>query len=227
MSSSIPSSSLPEPTIRIDRRAKRISLRLSAQGEPVLTLPHPRLKAEALKFFAQKQGWLEAQQSRQPQPVPFQVGSIVPVAGVPHTIALSVRATDPVRARDGVLLVGGRPESLPALVEGWLRVQARLSLTDAVQRHSATLGLPTPPLSLRDPRTRWGSCSSRGRLSFSWRLAMAPADVLDYLAAHEVAHLRELNHSSRFWALVVELMPGYEAQELWLKRHGRDLHRYG
>ena len=193
----------------------------------MLTLPHPRLKAEALKFFAQKQGWLEAQQSRQPQPVPFQVGSIVPVAGVPHTIALSVRATDPVRARDGVLLVGGRPESLPALVEGWLRVQARLSLTDAVQRHSTALGLPTPPLSLRDPRTRWGSCSSRGRLSFSWRLVLAPEDVLDYVCAHEAAHLVEMNHSPAFWRLVGDLVGDWEPHRRWLKRHGAELHRYG
>jgi predicted metal-dependent hydrolase len=216
-----------EPTIRIDRRAKRISLRLSAHGEAVLTLPHKRFTAGGLRFFAQKQEWLEEQRSRLPQPVPFLDGSRIPVAGIPHRISLSAAAHDPVRASDGLLLVGGRPETIAGLVERWLRAEARRALTEAVDRYSAVLALNPPPLSLRDPKTRWGSCSSRGRLSFSWRLAMAPTAVLHYVAAHEVAHLREVNHSHRFWELVAELMPGYAAQEAWLKRHGQDLHRYG
>jgi predicted metal-dependent hydrolase len=217
----------PKPIIRINRRARRISLRLNADGDPVLTLPHAGLKAEGLRFFAQKQAWLDAQRARRPAQVPFEADAVVPIAGVPHTIALAEQARDPVRAEHGVLSVGGRPESVPALVEGWLRAHARRELTAAVARHCRALGLEPPPLSLRDPKTRWGSCSSRRRLSFSWRLVMAPADVLDYVAAHEVAHLRELNHGPRFWALVAELKPEFEAQEAWLKQHGRGLHRYG
>lgn len=217
----------PNLTIRVDGRARRISLRLNADGVPVLTLPHARLKAEGLRFAAQKRDWLAAQSARLPERMPFAEGAIVPVAGEHHTIVRAERARDPVRPADGFLHVGGRAASLPALVEGWLRAEARRALVRSVARHSAALQLEPPPLSLRDPKTRWGSCSSARRLSFSWRLAMAPADVLDYVAAHEVAHLRELNHSPRFWSLVAHLLPGFEAQEAWLKRHGRDLHRYG
>jgi len=217
----------PDLTIRVDGRARRISLRLNAEGAPVLTLPHPRMKAEGLRFVAQKRGWLDAQRARLPVRVPFAPGETVPVRGEPHEIVLAARARDPVRTADGVLHVGGRAETVAALVEGWLRAEARRALVQAVAHHSTALGLEPPPLSLRDPKTRWGSCSSARRLSFSWRLAMAPADVLDYVAAHEVAHLRELNHSDRFWLLVEGLMPSFEVQEAWLKRHGRELHRYG
>lgn len=217
----------PDLSIRIDGRARRISLRLNAEGEPVLTLPHARLKAEGLRFVAQKREWLDAQRARLPEPVPFAPGSVVPVAGIPHEIVLAGQARDPVQAMDGVLNVGGRIETVPRLVEGWLRAAARRDLVLAVDRYSAALGVEPPPLSLRDPKTRWGSCSSRRRLSFSWRLAMAPADVLDYVAAHEVAHLLEMNHSPRFWALVERLMPEFQTQEAWLKQHGRGLHRYG
>ncbi|MGR3434759.1 MAG: M48 family metallopeptidase, partial [Shimia sp.] len=79
---------------------------------------------------------------------------------------------------------------------------------------------------LRDTRSRWGSCSAAGGLNYSWRLVMAPPEVLDYVAAHEVAHLAQMNHSPRFWAEVAGLMPGYEAPRGWLRRHGADLHRY-
>jgi predicted metal-dependent hydrolase len=217
----------PDLTIRVDGRARRISLRINAQGQPVLTLPHPRLKAEGLRFVAEKRGWLDAQRQRMPERVPFRPGATIPVAGQPHEIALASAARDPVWAADGVLHVGGRTETVPVLVEHWLKVQARRTLVLAVERYSRALALAPPPLSLRDPKTRWGSCSSARRLSFSWRLAMAPPDVLDYVAAHEVAHLVELNHSPRFWAVVEQLTPGFEVQETWLKRHGRDLHRYG
>ncbi len=217
----------PDLTIRVDGRARRISLRINTQGQPVLTLPHPRLKAEGLRFVAEKRGWLDAQRQRLPERVLFLPGSTIPVAGRPHEIVLAGAARDPVRAMDGVLHVGGRAETVPLLVQHWLKAEARRALVQSVARHSGALGLAPPPLGLRDPKTRWGSCSSAKRLSFSWRLAMAPLEVLDYVAAHEVAHLRELNHSPRFWAVVAQLMPGFEAQEAWLKRRGRDLHRYG
>ncbi|MCA8929197.1 MAG: M48 family metallopeptidase [Alphaproteobacteria bacterium] len=217
----------PDLTIRVDGRARRISLRLNARGAPVLTLPHARLKGEGLRFVAAKRDWLAAQRARTPEPVPFRPGAVVPVAGAPHEIALAGRARDPVRAADGVLHVGGREETVPALVTAWLKAEARRTLVPAVARHCERLGQAPPPLAVRDPKSRWGSCSSARRLSFSWRLAMAPIEVLDYVAAHEVAHLVELNHSARFWALVAQLTPGFEAQEAWLKRHGRGLHRYG
>ena len=91
-------------------------------------------------------------------------------------------------------------------------------------RHSATLGVKAKSITMRDTTSRWGSCSSSGALNFSWRIIMAPPEVLDYLAAHEVAHLREMNHSDRFWALVAETCPNFEAHKAWLRTHGTGLH---
>ena len=105
--------------------------------------------------------------------------------------------------------------------------QARTDLDACVSRHSKTLGVKARSISLRDQTSRWGSCTAGGLLSFSWRLIMAPAHVLDYVAAHEVAHLVEMNHGPRFWKHVARCMPRLEEAKRWLRSHGADLHRYG
>ena len=120
----------------------------------------------------------------------------------------------------------GPPAQVPARLKGFLRAQARADITAAVRAHSARLGRPFARLSLRDTRSRWGSCSAEGNLMLSWRLVMAPPAVLDYVAAHEVAHLVELNHSPRFWALVERLCPDHATQRRWLAENGTALHRY-
>jgi predicted metal-dependent hydrolase len=112
-------------------------------------------------------------------------------------------------------------------VREFLQREARRDLGEAVARHTANLGIPARRITIRDTRTRWGSCSSRGFLNFSWRLVLAPPHVLDYLAAHEVGHLKEMNHSNRFWRIVRDLCPRTDEAEAWLKRHGTELHRYG
>jgi predicted metal-dependent hydrolase len=112
-------------------------------------------------------------------------------------------------------------------VQDFLVRQARADLTAASTRHAAAVGREISRITIRDVRSRWGSCSASGRLSFSWRIVMAPPWVIDYLAAHEVAHLVHLDHSHRFWSLVAELCPGYAAARQWLRRHGAELHRYG
>ena len=112
-------------------------------------------------------------------------------------------------------------------MEGWLRHEARLAFGEAVARHAAALGVEPRGIAIRDQKTRWGSASAAGRLNFSWRAVMAPPFVLDYLAAHEVAHLREMNHGPRFWSLCRGLCPETDAAERWLKAEGRGLHRYG
>ncbi|WP_347852611.1 M48 family metallopeptidase, partial [Planktomarina sp.] len=115
---------------------------------------------------------------------------------------------------------------VPARVKAFLKLQARLALQEAVDHYSERLGRPYGRLTLRDTTSRWGSCSTQGNLNFSWRLIMAPPEVLRYVAAHEVAHLEQMNHSAAFWALVERLFPGHQAQRDWLKHHGEDLHRY-
>lgn len=214
-------------TVQINRRARRISLRVNARGEAVLVLPDEKLRAEGLRFAAQKRGWIEKHQAQQPDRVPFAVGSTIPVRGMPHRICHDPGACDPVAVSEGTITVSGWPGSADRWVQAWLKRQASADFQSAVADYSHGLGLPAPPITLRDPKTRWGSCSSRKTLSLSWRLILAPPDVLNYVAAHEVCHLLEMNHSARFWALVEKISPAYRRQEAWLKQHGRGLHRYG
>ena len=112
-------------------------------------------------------------------------------------------------------------------VQDFLEAEASRDFAAAVKRHTTALGVPAKRITVRDTKSRWGSCSANGALNFSWRLIMAPPFVLDYLAAHEVAHLRELNHSHRFWKLTHQLCPRTEEAEEWLKTYGSALHRFG
>jgi predicted metal-dependent hydrolase len=124
------------------------------------------------------------------------------------------------------LHVPGPMSAVSGRVAGFLRESARAACAEGVARHAAALGRHPGRISLRDPRSRWGSCTSRGDLMFSWRLAMAPAAVLDYVVAHEVAHLAEMNHSQRFWAAVARLCPDHAGPRDWLRRNGAGLHAY-
>jgi predicted metal-dependent hydrolase len=126
-----------------------------------------------------------------------------------------------------LICVAGEPPHLDRRIGDFLKREARRDLEAAAGRYAAKLGLAIKRISVRDQSSRWGSCSNTGVLSFSWRLILAPAFVLNYLAAHEVAHLKELNHSPRFWRLVGKLDADYERAKAWLDVHGTDLHRYG
>jgi len=126
-----------------------------------------------------------------------------------------------------LLCVNGGEPHIPRRIKDYLVSEARRDFETAVRRHSANLGLPARKITMRDTTSRWGSCSASGSLNFSWRLIMAPNHVLDYLAAHEVAHLRHLNHSPAFWAVLATLSPDVSRAESWLKTHGGDLLRYG
>lgn len=208
-------------TLRRSARARRLSLRVPRMGgAPVLTLPRGVALDQAQRFLAQQQGWLRKHVAGQTQPRLVAPGAVLPVAGQ----GLQVRPF-PLRAPriegDLLLVPQGRPVG-PVLV-GWLRERARVALLAHCDALSQQLGRSYTALSLRDTRSRWGSCSAQGRLMFSWRLAMAPPEVLRYVAAHEVAHLREMNHSPRFWAWVERLDPGHTPQRDWLRRHGADL----
>jgi predicted metal-dependent hydrolase len=125
------------------------------------------------------------------------------------------------------LCVNGSVEHAPRRFSDWLRAEARKDLAQCVERHAKTLNCYPKRLSIRDQATRWGSCSTTGTLSFSWRLIFAPPFILDYVAAHEVAHLREMNHGPRFWRLVRDAFPGMQNARAWLKTHGAELHRFG
>ncbi|OAS26217.1 M48 family metallopeptidase [Methylobacterium platani] len=239
--------SAPEPThvtvihagtcypVAVRRRsaARRITLRVSsATGEIVLTLPE-RIDLAAAQRFADSHGaWIAARVAKLPERVAFVPGAVVPLRGVPHRIlhwSTVSGATVATTAPDGTPVIAvscGLPH-VGRRVRDFLEAEARRDLTAAVARHAGALGRTPKRLTVRDTRSRWGSCSAAGQLNFSWRLVMAPPAVLDYLAAHEVAHLAEMNHSDRFWRVVAGLYPDYDEPEAWLKRHGTELHRYG
>lgn len=213
--------------------ARRFTLRVSnASGEIVLTLPD-RADIKAARVFAEAHGgWIATRLAKRPDVVTIQAGAMVPLRGVPHRIVhwSTIRSVTRATAdRDGapILAVSGDSAHVARRVTDFLKKEALKDLGLAVERHTKALGIPARKIAVRDTASRWGSCSSKGHLSFSWRLIMAPELVLDYLAAHEVAHLKEMNHSHRFWTLTHKLCPRTEEAEAWLKRNGSSLHRYG
>lgn len=189
-----------------------------------LTLPPGVPIAAAEAFLDDQQDWLRRQIARGPVQVAIRPDSEIPFGDG----RLQVRMTAERRLMHeaGTLLVPGPARMVPGRVAGFLRESARAACDAGVVRHAAALGRQPGRISLRDPRSRWGSCTSRGDLMFSWRLAMAPAAVLDYVVAHEVAHLAEMNHSARFWAVVHDLCPDNAGPRDWLRRNGAGLHAY-
>lgn len=212
-------------TLRRSARARRISLRVSGvDGQVTLTLPHGAAEAEALEFARARQAWLQARLAALPGVVQVRPGADLPLEGrlrrlVPGT-GRKIAVT-----QDSLALPGPADTAGPRL-QAWLKARARTRLAAASDRYAARLGRGYDRITLRDTRSRWGSCSSRGGLNYSWRLIMAPPEVLDYVAAHEVAHLAEMNHSRAFWAVVARLMPDHDAPRRWLRAEGADLHRY-
>jgi predicted metal-dependent hydrolase len=218
--------------VRYRPDARRMILKIDRRtGAPALTLPYSVGKGRAEQFLADHVGWLEARLKSQPERMPFTAGALVPVRGVPHRLEHRQPFRGETRLEPGpdgpVLVVHGDPAHLASRAERFLRQMAEADLAEAVGRHAAKLGVSIGRITIKDTRSRWGSCSSRGDLAFSWRLILAPPEILDYLAAHEVAHRREMNHSIRYWRHVAVLYPDFRRAEAWLNRHGAQLHLYG
>ncbi|MEL6452871.1 MAG: SprT family zinc-dependent metalloprotease [Pseudomonadota bacterium] len=212
-------------TLRRSARARRITLRISQlDGRVTLTLPHAVSEREALAFAQQKRRWIEGHLEKQVDSVVVAPGACLPVQGTEVDVRLG--AGRAVRLADGILWVPGAADTTGRRVLGYLKAQARARLAAASDHYAGRLGRAYTGLSTRDTRSRWGSCSSAGRLMYSWRLIMAPPEVLDYVAAHEVAHLSQMNHSPAFWAEVTRIHGPYAAPRQWLRDHGHMLHRY-
>jgi predicted metal-dependent hydrolase len=219
--------------VRRHRQARRYTLRIqAATREVILTIP-PRGTLKEARAFAQKHGgWIAARLGRLPKAVPFADGIVVPLRGTPHRIAHRRGArgtvwTEADESTERLLCVAGEAPHIDRRVGDFLRREARRELEAASRHFAGALGVTIKRVSVRDQASRWGSCSTAGVLSYSWRLILAPSFVLNYLAAHEVAHLVEMNHSARFWRLVQRLCPDHERAKIWLDVHGSDLHRYG
>ncbi|MCG7624017.1 M48 family metallopeptidase [Epibacterium sp. Ofav1-8] len=224
----MPELSLPgDPDVRVilrrSARARRLSLRISSlDGRVTLTLPKRVSEREGRAFLLEKEDWIRSHLARQPKPVAVRAGIRLPVEG--RELDIRIGAGRRVEQRGEALIV---PGSAPARrLERYLKELARDRLAAASDRYAARLGRSYCSLSLRDTRSRWGSCSAAGGLMYSWRLILAPPDVLTYVAAHEVAHLQEMNHSPAFWSVVEDLYGDYAAPRRWLQSDGNALHRY-
>ncbi len=214
--------------VRVNRRARRISLRVdNGGGGIVLTLPHDRARAEGLRFAAEKADWIRTSLAALPERVPFAPGIVLPLLDRPHRVTHRPDCRAGVWTEAGEIHVSGRLEHLPRRLGDWLRAEARRTIVPRAHAAARRLDRPVARISIRDTSSRWGSCSPAGVLSFSWRLLLAPEPVLDYVVAHEAAHLVEMNHGRRFWRLVDEACAGRADAEHWLRRHGPALHRYG
>jgi predicted metal-dependent hydrolase len=215
-----------EVYLKRSARARRFSLRVSRlDGKVTLSMPLRAREGEALAFLKGHEGWLRETLQAMPESAVLAVGigSVIPVEG--RLLTLSPGAGRRICVEGDRLLVPGNPESAGARASAWLKVLARDRLAAASARYAGLVGRSYASLALRDTRSRWGSCSPDGRLMYSWRLVMAPPSVLDYVAAHEVAHLVELNHSPAYWAVVTSICPGWKAERAWLHANGQSLHR--
>lgn len=218
--------------VRRDRRARNYTLRVKdAAATPVLTMPVYGSLNEARGFLDRNSEWLARQIAKAPAPRPIADGASIPLRGVPHMIRHTPgkRGTVSLDADDAspTLVVSGAAEHMRRRVFDFLRREARRDIESAALGYASRLGVRPKAIRLRDTITRWGSCSVSGELSFCFRLVMAPPFVLDYLAAHEVAHLREMNHSRRFWRLVEDVCPDHDRARRWLIREGPALHAIG
>ncbi|MCQ8239253.1 M48 family metallopeptidase [Acetobacteraceae bacterium KSS12] len=214
---------------RRNGRARRVSLRIDLRaGAVAVTLP-PRAGREAgLALLREHDGWVAARLAALPAAIGFAEGALVPVEGVPHRIRHVPDGRRGVWIEADEIRVSGDPCFLGRRVADYLRREARTRLLGRVQSAVRGSGAPAPRrLAIKDTSSRWGSCSSDGTVMLSWRLLMAPPAVQDYVVAHELAHLRHLDHGTAFWRLVEQLTPHRAHAEAWLKRFGPELLRTG
>jgi predicted metal-dependent hydrolase len=215
-------------SVRRHPRARRASLRLSADGEEVIVIIPARSRLEDGVAIARRHAdWIRSRLESVPARVPFAQDAAIPVHGRTRVVRHAATERAGVREHGEMLAVGGAAENVARQIETWLRGEARRVVTALAHAKAGQLGRPICRISVRDARSRWGSCSSTGALSFSWRLILAPPAVLDYVVAHEVAHLAERGHGPEFWRTVARLTAHMDAGRLWLRRHGRELFRYG
>ena len=217
----------------VNAKARRLILRLDERRrEAVAVAPSRRQIKDAAAFAAERADWISMRLQHLPEPVKFEEGAMIQYRGAPLQLTsegegriAKIWPEDEDSPR--LLSVPGDPDTMDLRVLRFLKKQARADLTRAVKRHCTTLGIAYKSISVKDTRSRWGSCTHDGQLSFSWRLIMAPVDVLDYVAAHECAHLLEMNHSPKFWAKVAKCCPDWKRHRAWLRAHGAGLQAAG
>ena len=216
--------------LRRHRRARRYTLRIHpSDREAILTMPPRGTIADAKDFAQRHGGWIAARLGRLPKAAPFLPGTVVPLRGVPHKIVhrAGVRGTVWTEIRDSgerIICVAGGAEHIERRVADYLKREVRNDLQRTTQAYAEAYGVKVKRLSIRDQSSRWGSCTSAGSLSFSWRLILAPPDALETVVIHELAHLRVFGHGTSFWALVASRKPDHVQWRRWLHDHSHELH---
>ncbi|WP_460272539.1 M48 family metallopeptidase [Celeribacter sp. ULVN23_4] len=212
-------------TLRRSTRARRLSLRVSRlDGRVTLSMPTRLPEREALAFLHEKEAWIRKHlDQRSPEQVPG-FGAYFPFLG--REVEIVPGKGRRALLNGDALEVPGQAETVTARVRAFLKLEAQMRLREASDRYAKALGTSYGRITLRDPRSRWGSCTSEGNLMYSWRLVMAPPAVLDYVAAHEMAHRLEMNHSDRFWAHVARVCPEHATYRSWLRTEGEKLHAW-
>lgn len=206
--------------IRENTRAKRYGLRISPNdGSVWLTVPRGGDVGTGMRFVETKEGWLRKNLVKYETPnQPLHFGDKIDLWGKPVTISQSEAKT---MTCDGQrLFVPSKGPEISAWIRGYLQDQARQNLVPATEYFAGLLNRPFGSIRFRDTKSRWGSCSSKGDLMYSYRLAMTPPDVARYVAAHETCHLIEMNHSKNFWTLVASICPEYKLHKKWLRENG-------
>ncbi len=213
---------------RRSSRARRVSLRIDPrEGAVVVTLPPRAGRGAGMALLMSHASWVSDRIAALPSAIPFTDGAIVPLDGAEYPIRHLPDRRGGVWVEQGSICVTGAPEFLSRRVSDFLRSEARHRLVRIVAEKARLAGAQPRRVTVKDTSSRWGSCAPDGSLAFSWRLVMAPAFVQDYVAAHEIAHLRHMNHGKRFWALVDQLTPHTATAVPWLRREGARLLRVG
>ena len=208
--------------------ARRIILRLDSKGEGVIvTLPTWASEAEGLSWAEQQKNWIADRIDALPKRIAFSDGAEIPFEGTNYIIRHFPNARRGVWRENGEIRVSGYPEYIARRVQDWLRKEAKARLVERTTYVSQLLKVKPRKVSVRDTRSRWGSCALNGNISYSWRLILAPKFVLDYVVAHEVAHLKEHNHGPVFWKTVAMLEPDFNRARRWLREQGETLHFIG
>lgn len=218
-----------EIPLRIKRhaRARHLTLRINDKGNGAqITIPKRASIAEALNMAFDKADWILRGLKEHPARIAFVAGATVPVLGDDYILRAQPDGLG-VQASGFEIIVAGKAEHFSRRVSDWLKKKARREITRRVMEKAQLIGCEAGRISIRDTRTRWGSCGPTGNLNFSWRLVLAPVFVLDYLVAHEVAHLRHRDHGEQFWKLTQSLSDDMASAHEWMDRHAPELYRYG
>lgn len=208
-------------------RARRMTLRIDSKERlPVLTIPERCSPKRAVDFVNLHRDWIDRSLARLPQTKTFEDGEQISLFGHPVTICHSEDRRQGTFLENGILTISGDPEFLHRRVKDYIKIQAKTEFYRRSKILADRLGCPLNDVTIKDTKSRWGSCSSMHNINYSWRIALAPETVINYLIAHEVAHLKHQDHSREFWRCVRELYPEAEAGKVWLRLHSKELYRY-